>query len=242
MERAESTDTRNDHEVREEEKKDEIGEVSHQQSSNEIADVLSEWKNHSEFKVRKFFLRLLPSALFSVYSLVTHTFLGFKYLNTGFILQSDNFATADNPSCRRLTVEVLTNHSDWTDTRVYAEHFYTCETQNLVFGIATLSIQFLPGIQWYTTLKVAGHHRLGRFLSSLLFPFFSILFKVTTFKTRDLFQICSSDCPLFPPRARDSQDERKGDFLSDSSQDHGSATPAGKAFATIVLKTIPKIF
>ena len=154
MESAESKDTRNDHEVR-------------------IADVLSEWKNHSEFKVRKFFLWLFPSALFSVYSLVTHTFLGVKYLSTGFILQSDNFTTADNPSCRNLTVEVLTNHSDWTDTRVYAGHFYTCERQNLVFGIATLSIQFLPGIQWYTTLKVkAGHHRLGRFLSSLLFPFF----------------------------------------------------------------------
>ena len=188
---------------------------------------MSEWKTHSKFEVRKFLLQLFPSALYSVYSLVSHTFLGVKYLNTGFILQSDNF-TFDNPSCKNLTVE-FSAHSDWTDTRVYADHVYTCERQNLVFGIATLSIQFLPGIQWYTTLKVkAGHHRLGRFLSSLLFPFFSILFKVT-FKTRDLFQLCSSGCPLLPPRARDSRDERKGDFLSDSSQDNGSASLAGKA-------------
>ena len=177
MESSESVDSGNDQEVGEEEEKDEIGEV------------LSEWKNHSEFKVRKFYRWLFPSALFSVYSLVAHTFLGVKYLNTGFILQSDNFTT-DNPSCRNLTVEVLSNDSDWTDKRFYDEsgHFYTCETQNLVFGIATLSVQFLPGIQWYTTLKVNENHRLGRFLSSLLFPFFSIMFKVA-FKTIDLFQI-----------------------------------------------------
>ena len=175
MESDESIDAGNDQDVREEEDKDEIGEV------------LSEWKNHSEFKVRKFYRWLFPSALFSIYSLVAHTFLGVKYLNTGFILQSQNFTT-DNPSCRNLTVEVLSNHSDWSDKRFYADHLYTCQTQNLVFGIATLSIQFLPGIQWYTTLKVTKKHRLGRFLSSLLFPFFSILFKVT-FKAIDFFLI-----------------------------------------------------
>ena len=166
MESDENINTGNDQDVKEEEDKDEIGKV------------LSEWKNHSEFKVRKFYRWLFPSALFSIYSLVAHTFLGFKYLNTGFILQSQNFKT-DNPSCRNLTEDVLSNHSDWTDIRVYDDNFYTCETQNLVFGIATMSIQFLPGIQWYTTLKVTKNHRLGRFLSSLLFPFFSILFKVT---------------------------------------------------------------
>ena len=217
MESDESIDAGNDQDVREEEDKDEIGEV------------LSEWKNHSEFKVRKFYRWLFPSALFSIYSLVAHTFLGVKYLNTGFILQSQNFTT-DNPSCRNLTVEVLSNHSDWSDKRFYADHLYTCETQNLVFGIATLSIQFLPGIQWYTTLKVTKNHRLGRFLSSLLFPFFSILFKVT-FKAIDFFpdSSSSSDCPLFPPRAKDCQDGLKGDLLQGSSQDNGSAGPTGRA-------------
>ena len=160
-------DAGNDQDVREEEDEDEVGEV------------LSEWKNHSEFKVKKFYRWLFPSALFSIYSFAAHTFLGFKYLSTGFILQSQNFTT-DNPSCRNLSEEVLSTGADWTDKRFYAENSYTCERQNLVFGIATLSIQFLPGIQWYSTLKVKTiNHRLGRFLSSLLFPFFSILFKVT---------------------------------------------------------------
>ena len=145
-----------------------------------IGEVLSEWKDHSEFKVRKFLLQLLPSALFSASSLVTHTFLGIKYLNTGFVVQSPYDFATDNPSCELVTVQTLSYHSDWTDKRHYdaSGHFYTCQTQNLVFGIATLSIQFLPGIQWYTTLKVAENHRLGRFLSSLLFPFFSILFNL----------------------------------------------------------------
>ena len=184
-------DAGNDQEVREEEEEEE----------DEVSEVLSKWKNHSEFKVKKFYRWLLPSALFSIYSFAAHTFLGFKYLSTGFILQSENFTT-DNPSCRNLSEEVLSTGSDWTDKRFYAENSYTCERQNLVFGIATLSIQFLPGIQWYSTLKVKTiNHRLGRFLSSLLFPFFSILFKVT-FETRDLFQIVFFRLPALPTKGQ----------------------------------------
>jgi len=148
-----------------------------------IETVLSEWKTSSKFKVKKFNFWLFPSALSSVFSLVSATILGLKYLHKEplIILKSDNFTiSTDNlQGCRNLTDEVH-NGKDWTDTRVYADNLFTCETQNLVFGIATLSIQFLPGIQWYTSLKVSEHHRhrLWRFLSSLLFPFFAIWFKI----------------------------------------------------------------
>ena len=49
-------DSGNNPDLREEEDEDEVGEV------------LSEWKNHSEFKVKKFYRWLFPSALFSIYS------------------------------------------------------------------------------------------------------------------------------------------------------------------------------
>ena len=142
---------------------------------DEVRNVLSEWEHSSKFKVKKFFLPLFPAALLYVYSFVAHTFLGTKYLNTGLVLQSENFLS-NNPSCQNLTVKNLSHHEDGTTTIFYAKHSYTCHTQNMVFGIATLFIQFLPGIQWYTTLRT--ENLLGRFLSSLLFPFFSILFKV----------------------------------------------------------------
>ena len=142
---------------------------------DEVRNVLSEWEHSSKFNVKKFFFPLFPAALLYVYSFVAHTFLGIKYLNTGLVLQSENFLSND-PSCQSLTVKNLSHHTDGTTTIFYAEHSYTCHTPNLVFGIATLFIQFLPGIQWYTTLRT--ENLLGRFLSSLLFPFFSILFKV----------------------------------------------------------------
>ena len=146
--------------------------------TDEVENVLSEWKTSSKFELRKFFLSLFPAVVAAVYTFSAQTFLGIKYLKTGLVLQSENFITS-NPSCTNLTVQNLSHNTDGITTIFYAKHSYTCETQNLVFGIATLFIQFLPGIQWYTTLRT--DQELGRFLSSLLFPLFSILFKVNHF-------------------------------------------------------------
>ena len=48
---------------------------------------------------------------------------------------------------------------------------------NMSYGIITLLIPFLPGIQWYASVKTVNHP-FGKFLTSLLFPFFMISFKV----------------------------------------------------------------
>ena len=155
---------------------------------DEVRKVLSEWESSSKFNVRKFFFPLLPAALLHAFSFGAHTFLGMKFLNTGLVLQSENFVT-NTSSCVNLSVKNLSHSSDGTITMFYAEHSYTCHSQNLFFGIATLLIQFLPGIEWYTTLRT--EHLLGRFLSSLLFPFFTILLKVNKGKAprRICFQL-----------------------------------------------------
>ena len=150
-----------------------------QRDDDEVEVVLSEWETSSKFGIKRFFKSLLPSALLSVFSIVSDGYLGKKFLETGLILQSENFTNFnESSSCRKLTAENLTFSADGFTTIFYASHSYTCEKENVVFGIAILATQFLPGLQWYTTLET--EHHFGRFLSSLLFPFFSILFKVTS--------------------------------------------------------------
>ena len=159
-----------------EERKSKDGE---QREDDEVEVVLSEWERSSKFGIKRFFKSLLPSALLSVFSIVSDGYLGKKFLETGLILQSENFTNFnESSSCRKLTAENLTYSADGFTTIFYAPHSYTCEKENVVFGIAILATQFLPGLQWYTTLET--EHHFGRFLSSLLFPFFSILFKVTS--------------------------------------------------------------
>ena len=150
-----------------------------QRDDDEVEVVLSEWERSSKFCIKRFFKSLLPSALLSVFSIVSDGYLGKKFLETGLVLQSENFTNFnESSSCRKLTAENLTYSADGFTTIFYASHSYTCEKENIVFGIAILATQFLPGLQWYTTLET--EHHFGRFLSSLLFPFFSILFKVTS--------------------------------------------------------------
>ena len=150
-----------------------------QRDDDEVEVVLSEWERSSKFDIKRFFKSLLPSALLSVFSIVSDGYLGKKFLETGLVLQSENFTNFnESSSCRKLTAENLTYSADGFTTIFYASHSYTCEKENVVFGIAILATQFLPGLQWYTTLET--EHHFGRFLSSLLFPFFSILFKVTS--------------------------------------------------------------
>ena len=159
-----------------EERKSKAGE---QRDEDEVKVVLSEWERSSKFGIKRFFKSLLPSALLSVFSIVSDGYLGKKFLETGLILQSETFTNFnESSSCRKLTAENLTFSADGFTTIFYAPHSYTCEKENVVFGIAILATQFLPGLQWYTTLET--EHHFGRFLSSLLFPFFSILFKVTS--------------------------------------------------------------
>ena len=59
---------------------------------------------------------------------------------------------------------------------------------NKFYGIITLLIPFLPGIQWYASVKTVNHP-FGKFLSSLLFPFFMIFFKVRSSFATDVMLI-----------------------------------------------------
>ena len=77
--------------------------------------------------------------------------------------------------CTALNVTTY-NHSDYIESRQYNAGSYTCNNYNRMFGFATLAILFLPGIQWHAYLKTK--YRLGRFFTSLFFPFFMVIFQV----------------------------------------------------------------
>ena len=59
---------------------------------------------------------------------------------------------------------------------------------NKFYGIITLLIPFLPGIQWYASVKTVNQP-FGKFLTSLLFPFFMIFFKVRSSFATDVMLI-----------------------------------------------------
>ena len=65
-----------------------------------------------------------------------------------------------------------------TDFQLGVDHW---NNGNLVIGMLTIAIPFLPGIQWYTTITT--EYKLTRFLSSLFFPVFLVAFKVSMVNT-----------------------------------------------------------
>ena len=145
-----------------------------------VERVLEEWE---DFQFKPFFMALFFSVLPAFWDFISDNLLGWEYLlGSNYIYQTkEATSTPDKALC-----QLLGNASSTTLT-------YSCTTEpNLLFGIVTLLIPFLPGIQWYATLKT-NKHLFGKFITSLFFPFFMVFFKVrltTIFPLKSVFFRC----------------------------------------------------
>ena len=149
-----------------------------------LEEILDEWKSAKDFKLSTFLTRLLL-ATFAAFSLASDCLLFYEYLRKG--LGTDTHSTNStifhsNP---------LTKSNDQNDK---------------VYGILTLLIQFLPGIQWYTSITTK--HKLLRFLTTIFFPFFTVIFKVTVLMMTSLLPLFSGRRCL-PSRIEDCRDRPK---------------------------------
>ena len=137
-----------------------------------------------DFTIRTFTTTLITGIALSAlhfYDFVVDNKLGWEYIfGTEQIHQTEN-VTAIPQECT-----LLGNSSNpydlntlFVNTSTATLSFtYSCgKPSNMFFGIITLLIPFLPGIQWYASVKTDKHH-FGKFVSSLFFPFFMIFFKV----------------------------------------------------------------
>ena len=148
-----------------------------------LEEILDEWKSAKDFKFSTFLSRLLL-AVFAACSLASDFLLFVEYLTKGFKESEGN---------RTLSIEHEQNTFDnYTRT---TEHSFppnplieSNDQNNKVYGILTLLIQFLPGIQWYT--YTTTNQKLVRFLTTIFFPFFKVIFKVTLLMMAILF-LCS---------------------------------------------------
>ena len=131
---------------------------------DQIEEILDEWKSAKDFELSAFAIRFL-FATFAAFSLASDTLLVSEYLKKGLTLANETLANE--------------NHTIYPNQSTSVErttHETPSDQNNLVFGFLTLFIQFLPGIQWYTS--VATKHLLLRFLTTIFFPFFTVIFKV----------------------------------------------------------------
>ena len=151
-----------------------------------IEEILDEWKSAKDFKLSTFLTRLLL-ATFAAFSLASDCLLFFEYLGKG--LESEANRTHSTNATN--STSPLTKSNDQNDK---------------VYGILTLLIQFLPGIQWYTSITTK--HKLLRFLTTFFFPFFTVIFKVTVLMMTSLLPLFSGRRCL-PSRIEDCKDRPK---------------------------------
>ena len=149
-----------------------------EEEEDQVREVIKEWTNVEEFRLRTFFI-ILFSASLSFFDFFSDSLLGIKFLQEGFVFDSSktNGRMIDD-NCSALNITTF-NYSEYNETREYSPGSYTCDNYNRMFGFATLAISFLPGIQWHTYLKTK--YSLGKFLTSLFFPFFMVIFQVIQF-------------------------------------------------------------
>ena len=135
-----------------------------------LQNVIEEWKG---FEFRHFFTCLFFSVLPAFYDFIGDNLLGWEYLlGKEYIFQTEDITSVpEEDVCQLIGNVSLASATSLTYT-------FSCTTKpNMLFGIITLLIPFLPGIQWYATLQTKDY-RFGKFITSLLFPFFMIFFKV----------------------------------------------------------------
>ena len=166
--------------VKEQETKDEgQDEIENKEEDRLEKGLQAEWKG---FRLQEFFTGLFFSVLPALYDFVTENLLGFEY-----IYGSEQLFMTDNVSTIPAACQIIPSSENFTTS--FDEHslhkngttftVYTCRTEsNLLLGIITIAIPFLPGIQWYASLKTTKQYAFTKFITSLFFPFFLLFFKV----------------------------------------------------------------
>lgn len=149
--------------------------IGKRQEEDMVDELLNEWNGVEQFQLKTFFI-ILFSAFLSFFDFFSDGLLGIRYLQEGLVFDSlktdGDFIDAN---CTALDVKTY-NFSDYIESRQYKVGSYTCSNYNLLYGIATIAITFLPGIQWHAYLKT--QYNLGKFLSSIFFPIFMVIFQV----------------------------------------------------------------
>ena len=165
---------------------------------------MREWREFNS--VSTFFVGLFISVLPSLYDLITESLLGWEYFfGSKYLDETEDMASipkgCDN-FANRTTTTLTYNYSCETGgsdifyqtheigsipegclifeniSATALEYVFSCNTEpKRLYGVTTLLIPFLPGIQWYSSLRTKKH-KLGKFITSLLFPFFMVAFKV----------------------------------------------------------------
>ena len=151
------------------------------EAKDDFEEILDEWKSAKDFILSKFIFRMLI-ATWAAFSIVSDCLLVEEYIMTGLELEVNHTLTNESDPFN-------SSHTISTEPRFYPlTNSY--DQNNKVKGTLTLIIQFLPGIQWYTFISTK--HKLFRFLTSIFFPFFTVIFKVKVCDVVSLF--------LFLPR------------------------------------------
>ena len=152
-----------------------IGRYKEEEEEDQVEELLKEWNSVEKFRLKTFFISLFFASL-SFFDFFSDGLLGVKFLQEGLVFDSSKTdGTFINDNCTALDIKIY-NYSDYIESRQYNAGSYTCENYNRMYGFATLAILFLPGIQWHAYLKTKYH--LGKFLTSLFFPFFMVIFQV----------------------------------------------------------------
>ena len=137
--------------------------------------------HRNAFTYKTFLFGLLLTG-FNCYDFVAENLLGWEYiLGSEKIYQTDDITSVPD-ECQLLennSTFSFDEHQHLQNTSSSHNVFtYSCGTKgNGFLGAITLAIPFLPGIQWYVSVKTEKH-QFGKFVTSLLFPFFMIFFKV----------------------------------------------------------------
>ena len=166
--------------VKEQETKDEgENEIENKEEDRLEKGLQAEWKG---FCLKEFFTGLIFSVFPAFYDFVTENLLGWEY-----IYGSEHLFMTDNVSTIPADCQIIPSSENFTtfldEHRLHRNGTtftgYTCRTEpNLLLGIITIIIPFLPGIQWYASLKTTKQHEFKKFITSLFFPFFLLFFKV----------------------------------------------------------------
>ena len=134
-----------------------------QRSVYQFSEMVIEWKG---FTLRAFLTGLIFSLIPALYDFVVDNLLGWEYFSG----RKTTYHTDNLTFIPETCFLQQNNTSNLT---------YDCiHPPNLLYGYLTLLIPFLPGIQWYSSLQVEKKYMLAKFMSSLLFPIFMIVFKV----------------------------------------------------------------
>ena len=117
--------------------------IGKRQEEDMVDELLNEWNGVEQFQLKTFFI-ILFSALLSFFDFFSDGLLGIRYLQEGLVFDSSktdgDFIDAN---CTALEVKTY-NFSDYIESRQYKVGSYTCSNYNLLYGITTIAITFLP--------------------------------------------------------------------------------------------------